>query len=185
MNSSEKIDLLASALVKLQGELPIIKKSAHSFKNKYAKLEEFIKAAQPLLLKHGLSVIFGCIQIENQLFLRGTLLHTSGQWMVELFPIIANESTSQEYGAANTYSRRYLFSNLIGIVAEGEDDDQQRQYKLRDPNKPISEAQYKKLLIHLKNNPDALHTIVQEFDINDLRDMTMGQFQRALEIAEG
>lgn len=189
--NSEKRDELAAALVKLQGELPIIKKSSTSYKGKYAPLESFVKAAQPLLLKHGLAVVFGAVRVDNTVMLEGTLIHVSGQWLSKQFPFTPGEPTSQADGSANTYARRYLFCNLLGMVAEGEDDDaaaqqqkHEKEIKPRDPNKPISDKQITLLRMHMNNKENLEEIICKRLEIDSLAQLRMGQFNEALKIAK-
>jgi len=192
---SEQINELASALAKAQGKMPIAKKATQAHHNKYAMLEELYRLAQPVLEEYGLSVVFRVCRIDGDYMLLGQLTHESGQWIRSTMPFSPTKEGPQGIGAANTYAKRQLFSNLVGIIAEGEDDDgdaAQEQYnkmpdkqkKPLNPNKCISEKQQEWLKGILNNNEERIQRFVNHLGYSSIEQITMGRFDEALELAE-
>ena len=128
-NQSGKIDKLATALAKAQGEITGARKTSKNpfFKSDYADLYECIEATRPVLSKHGLSIVQtndGVHLIGNTVFLHvGTMLmHTSGQWIRSYVPLpIDTPVNAHKLGSAMTYGRRYGLSAMVGI-AQMDDD---------------------------------------------------------------
>ena len=128
-NQSGKIDKLATALAKAQGEITGARKTSKNpfFKSDYADLYECIEATRPFLSKHGLSIVQtndGVNVIGSTAFLHvGTMLmHSSGQWIRSYVPIpIDAPANAHKLGSAMTYGRRYGLSAMIGI-AQMDDD---------------------------------------------------------------
>jgi hypothetical protein len=126
---SDTIDLLAQALIAFQGEMPSVGKTADNpfFKSKYADLASIVKEAGPILNKNGLAVS----QLPTHLVikdsdvvpaLKTTVLHSSGQWLSEVTPLLLVKQDSQSQGSATTYLRRYAYQAALGIVADIDDD---------------------------------------------------------------
>ena len=80
---SDKIDKLATALAKVQGELDGAKSESTNpfFKSSYADLHTVIKSSFPFLSKHGLCVSHGNEVIPGAICVTTTLIHESGQWL--------------------------------------------------------------------------------------------------------
>lgn len=119
-----RLDKLAAALAKAQGELPTVKKShtaqvrsdKGSYSYTYAGLADVSEAVFPILAKHGLA--FTCLPSPG--LLTGILLHESGQSLTATLPITGG--TPQALGSALTYMRRYLLGCLTGVVTDDDDD---------------------------------------------------------------
>ena len=79
---SNKIDKLATALSKVQGELEGAKSESTNpfFKSSYADLHTVITSSFPFLSKHGLSVSQGNEIIQGAVCVTTLLMHESGQW---------------------------------------------------------------------------------------------------------
>jgi len=120
---SEKIEELAKALAKAQGEIVGAKKDSESrpFKDNrvvinYADLASVWTAIKEPFSKNGLSVIQGTEQSEvaGKILVVSTMLHTSGQWhRSEL--LINAPSDMKILGASLSYARRYLLSAQAGV----------------------------------------------------------------------
>jgi hypothetical protein len=122
---SDKIDKLAGALAKAQGELDgAAKKSTNPFfKSGYADLHEVISSAFPHLSKYGLSVSQGNEIVPGAVCVTTTLLHESGQWLrskIKL-PLEKNKINAQGIGAATTYGRRYGLAAMVGLAQKDDD----------------------------------------------------------------
>lgn len=191
MTQSEKIDKIAPAIVALQAELPILKKTSDAHRNKYAKVEHFYEKAQPLMAKHGLALEYDVVMLcEDRLFLEGMLLHSSGQWIKKKVPYIPEEQTSQAYGGANTYAKRQLIGNILNMMSEGDDDDGQSAKDSYDksysgnPTKVISKKQLDWLEQIIDSNAIAIKAICNKYKVKSLNELTMGVFNEAKEYAE-
>ena len=128
-NQSGKLEKLATALAKAQGEIVGARKTSKNpfFKSDYADLFEVLEATRPILSKHGLSIVQtngGVEVIGTTAFLHvGTMLmHTSGQWIRSFIPLpIETPINCHKLGSAMTYGRRYGLAAIVGI-AQMDDD---------------------------------------------------------------
>ena len=136
IESSDSIVELAVALAKFHGECPVIVKDTinNQFKNKYADLGTILREINPVLAKHGLSVLqipFGDFSLCTM------LLHCSGQFMRSTSMIRPTDAvvrrgadgspdvrlvTPQAYASALTYQRRYALAALLSICIDEDDD---------------------------------------------------------------
>lgn len=119
------IENIAAALSAFQGEMPTVTKATAGQvgprKYNYADLADVMKAAAPILSKHGLAYSCRTERIEGgQYELVGMLLHSSGETLIGAFPLFGN--SPQELGSSITYGRRYLLGCLTGIVTDDDDD---------------------------------------------------------------
>lgn len=125
MNQSEQINELASALAKCQAEMkPAIKDSLNPFfKSKYSDLTSVWDSCREPMTKNGLSVTQTMEETETRFQLVTTLLHSSGQWIRSIFPILVQKQDAQSYGSACSYARRYALSAIVGCTTDDADDD--------------------------------------------------------------
>lgn len=134
MNQSPEINELAAALSAFQGEVESVSKTDFNpfFKSKYAGLPDVVRAASPILAKHGLSV---CQMLGTELAakddlepgglfdtLTTILMHSSGQWISSEVRLHLTKEDSQGHGSAVTYMRRYAYMAALGLVADEDDD---------------------------------------------------------------
>ena len=122
-NQSEDIKDLAKALAAAQHELHGAKKDAVNpfFKSKYATLESVYEAIREPLAKNGLSIVQPTEFISGQTFVRTVLMHSSGQWVDGLYPVISQKNDPQGLGSGMSYSRRYSLMAMVGIPASDDD----------------------------------------------------------------
>lgn len=141
----QDIKELATALNAFQAEVVTVGKAAANpfFKSKYAPLDEIMKAALPVLTKHGLAVTQLVDNLNGESALTTTLLHTSGQHISSTMPLLLTKNDPQGQGSAITYARRYSYAAMLGIVIDEDDDGhsathapQQRTYKQPAQPKP-------------------------------------------------
>jgi hypothetical protein len=136
IESSESIVELAVALAKFHADCPVIVKDTVNghFKNKYADLGTILREINPVLAKHGLSVLqipFGDFSLATM------LLHSSGQFMRSVSMIRPTDAvvrrgtggepdvrivTPQAYASALTYQRRYALAALLSLCIDDDDD---------------------------------------------------------------
>ncbi len=128
MEKSESIKELSAAMVKFQGEVPIVKfdekvkvtlKSGGSYSFQYASMGAIKETCKPILAKHGLAVI----QLIGEKHLTTMLLHESGEYISEAMELRMRENMSpQEIGSLVTYMKRYSYSAALGLVTDEDED---------------------------------------------------------------
>lgn len=118
---------LALALNKFQSELVTVNKNSNNpfYNSKYADLAEIQKVTQPILTKHGLSVIQLPDNVDGKPALTTIVMHTSGQHQKGTIPLPPAKDDPQGVGSAITYMRRYSYAAALQIVID-EDDDANR-----------------------------------------------------------
>ena len=125
MRTSETINELATALSVAQGELQDADKASEGYGFKYADLAQVLQIARPILSKHGLSVVQLPHNEDGGIALTTRLMHKSGEWLEETLVMPAekskNLSLAQDIGKIITYSRRYMYTALVGITQEDTD----------------------------------------------------------------
>lgn len=127
MKKSEQINELAAALAKAQAEMhPAIKDSNNPFfKSKYADLSSIWSACREALTKNGLGVVQAYQTPDtNKLELVTTLVHSSGQWIESVCPIVTEKPGPQAIGSATSYMRRYALAALVGVISEDDDAEE-------------------------------------------------------------
>lgn len=140
------INKLAEALSKAQAEIKAAQQDGMNphFKSRYATLESCMDAIREPFAKHGLSITQPTEILEGQLVLRTILLHTSGQQISGVYPIIVDRQTPQAYGSAMTYARRYALCAITGLTS-GDDDGEAAEGRTEEvktlklsPAKPLN-----------------------------------------------
>lgn len=132
------------SFVAMQAELPVIKRdgSLEYEKEKgrpetkyliakFARYEDIAKAIQPVLGKHGFSVSFDVqprVGDSGGLLVSAVIRHDGGH--IHPGPAIpvpldtsGGKNTTQAYGSALSYGKRYALFASLNIITEGEDDD--------------------------------------------------------------
>ena len=128
MKHSEKIDLLAAALVRVQGQIgPAIKGNTNPhFKSKYADLGAVWEACRNALQEAGVAVIQTPHSTDGtSVTVTTTLVHTGGQWISGDLTLKPSKADPQGIGSAITYGRRYGLASMVGICSEEDDDGNQ------------------------------------------------------------
>lgn len=138
---------LMAALAKAQGEFkPIEKnrevtiqtKSGHSYKFRYADLEEIFTKTRPALSANGLSLIQTVEHGQNGQMLTCKLMHSGGGIITsEVLIPSAREfgGDPKAFGAAITYFRRYMVTAMLGVAA---DDDLDADGQEADQHQPVA-----------------------------------------------
>lgn len=163
MQMSEKIDLLAQALVAAQAELKPAPKDSENpfFKSTYADLTTCIATATPVLVKHGLAV---SQMVDGEGGVTTILLHKSGQWISGTGRFAPTKNDPQGYASAVTYGRRYGYSAIIGLTTEDDDGNAAsrpaKTHDLAEVNRLLDEAN--EGMIHAEN-ADELKLIFERF----------------------
>lgn len=121
MEKSPTISELAKALVKFQSEVdPILFDADNPFyKSKYATQAALVKATREILCNNGLAVLQ---PLEDTNSVITILLHTSGEFIQTKLTLTPVKNDPQGQGSTITYSRRYAYSAILGLVSERDDD---------------------------------------------------------------
>ena len=124
----QRIDKLAAALAKAQGEFQVVPKSGRNphLNNVYATLDDIINTVRGPLATHGLA--FTQLLGSNGGFtLRTILMHESGQYLESTTHISAGAGNRgvnelQALGSAITYMKRYALGAMLGVSTDGDTD---------------------------------------------------------------
>lgn len=122
-STSDGIGKLAEALAKAQGAMGgALKDSSNPFfKSKYADLESVWYACRKALSDNGLAVIQTTDHADSGIRIVTTLVHSSGEWIRGVLPIMAKDQTPQGTGSAITYARRYALAAIVGVYQTDDD----------------------------------------------------------------
>ena len=146
MNKSENIKELALALSKAQAEMPPAELNAVNpfLKNKYADLGSIIKAAKPIIAKHGLSISQLPTSNGNGIGVTTILMHSSGEWLESTMLLPLEDSnnkavtSAQAAGAIISYLRRYSIASVLGMYADEDVDGNSPKSTRKTRTKPKS-----------------------------------------------
>lgn len=208
-NQSEGIEKLASALAAAQAKLHGAKKDAKNpfFESTYATLESVYDAIRTPLAEQGLSVIQPTEFIDGQTFVRTVLIHSSGQWIDGLYPVITQKNDPQGLGSGMSYSRRYSLMAMVGIPASDDDAEAatfrprdampfekiNRQYakdlpELRTRTGPITEKQVKRLWAIAKENnvgQDQVKGVLGKYGWTETKQITADKYDEVVILIQG
>lgn len=131
MNSSESIGQIAKALANAQAALKnpakdktaVIESGKGRYKYSYADFAGALEQIRPVLAKHGLALTQNPFMVEgNYVMLDTRLLHESGEWIGNVYPVglVADHRT---LGGAMSYARRHAAFPMLGIQGEEDDTD--------------------------------------------------------------
>lgn len=140
MRTSPETDQISAAVSKMQGELkPAVKDSVNPFfKSNFTSFTVGVESARPILAKYGLCVNQTGRFLDNgQWVLVTRMSHTSGQWMEGDWPVLSKDQTAQGFGSGSSYSKRYSFNAMVGIVTQEDDDAEAAMGRYHEPKKEI------------------------------------------------
>jgi len=164
MNKSEKINELATALVKAQAEFGEPKRTKEGYGYFYAPMEEVRRAVIKPLTSNGLSVVqLPCDGDNLSVSVSTMLVHTSGQFIEASYKVKPSKNQPQDMGGAITYLRRYALMAVLGLAPE--DDDARN---VSTPNK--------------KPAPRALTTAAVVFGVSDSDKKLLEEINQLLEV---
>jgi hypothetical protein len=118
---------LLSAIKKVQEKVPIIKPNAENnfLKNKYATWGQVVSKSRPIVFETGLMVIQTPITLGTDYIpaLNTKIIHlATGQNVESTFPIAYRGDDSQKLGSALTYTKRYMWVTMLGLIVDADDD---------------------------------------------------------------
>lgn len=146
METSQNIDLLASALAKAQGGFGAAAKDAENphLRNKFGTLDSLIRATRPALAANGLAVIQSVGISGGTVEVTTMLAHSSGQWVRATASAPTQEQKGvnplQAVGVVVSYLRRYAYGAMVGVVAS-DDTDGESVPAPRAPDAPLAPVQ--------------------------------------------
>ena len=122
---SQPLSNLAAALIEFHEAVPTIHDNAESYHGGFANLPGVLSNIGPALRASGLVVSQLPEDINGQPGLRTTLMHTSGEHLSAVTPLLINsgKNGTQEWGKAVTYSRRYGLLSVLGLCVGIVDND--------------------------------------------------------------
>lgn len=138
---SDQINELALSLSKAQKNIKnppknktvsVTTRTGGRYEFAYADLTSIIDAAKEPLSSNGLSYVQYVEEAGDKFHLVTQLLHSSGQWLSGTYPLlIVREKdrdgndlppSSQQFGSALTFMKRYALAAMLGISADSDDD---------------------------------------------------------------
>lgn len=130
--TSPSLDKLIPDLIRFQKAVqnPDQNKTGHVYKDgkfmysfKYATLDRLFESTQELLADCKLAITQIPREKEPTVYeLVTLLLHTSGQWIKSVTPILTDGRTNQQFGSALTYAKRYAYAAILRIAGDEDDD---------------------------------------------------------------
>ena len=153
---------LNETLAVIQTDLKAKKSSYNAFgKYYFRKAEDILEAVKPFLVKHGVHVTVNeeIINITPVPMMQSTATISDGTNQITATAIVGVDlnqkgmQTSQQFGAASTYGKKYALGNLF-LIDDTEDADASNNHGTAKPvakeKKSITKAQMSKALEFIK-----------------------------------
>lgn len=178
----------AEAMSRLQGKLPQIQKDGRIIvknveRSRYARLEDIMRAIQPMLSEEGFSFSFDEeLEREGMILFSAKLLHRGGHFEVKKMTLPTDKaavgqygpirSAIQDAGSTATYAQRYLIKKHLNLIECGEDTDGAGM-------KPITEDQVRDLNTMLKDTGANRDGFLRFMGVEKLEDIREGELKKA------
>ena len=182
MEKSEKIDILAAALVKAQSEMGGAVKDSNNpfFKSKYADLTSVWKACKVALHENGFSVIQSPISSDNRIGVATMLLHSSGQYIEDEYTLsVKKQNDPQADGSSITYARRYALAAFVGVCPV-DDDGEMAMFRNEPKKKDPNAAFLKSMKEFAKNHKDEYWKVMGSWGMERADQITNGESQQGI-----
>lgn len=152
---------LTKTLAVVQTELKAKKSSYNSFgKYYFRKAEDILEAVKPFLVKHNVYVTVNeeIISVDPVPMMQSTATISDGKNSITATAIVGVDlnqkgmQTSQQFGAASTYGKKYALGNLF-LIDDTEDADATNNHGKTAKaisKKAITESQMKKAIEFIK-----------------------------------
>ena len=155
---------LTKTLAVIQTELKAKKSSYNSFgKYYFRKAEDILEAAKPFLTKHNVYVKVDeeIISVDPVPKMQSTATISNGKDSITATAIVGVDlsqkgmQTSQQFGAASTYGKKYALGNLF-LIDDTEDADATNNHSTTTTvtKKKITDAQMKKAIEFVSGGGD-------------------------------
>lgn len=171
MPNEDQSDLFV-ALAKAQLEIkpPVKDKINPRFKSKYVSLDAVLDAVRETLAKHGLIIQCSVEYREEKPLLRASLYHVNGEVIETFVPMFLAGMTSQDFGSALTYARRYAICSLLSLPSD-EDDDANAATDATKVEEKLSTKQAYSIMEIVKDNDDLLTRILKGYKVEKIQDI--------------
>lgn len=178
-------DMLAD-FAAFQKEAPLVeKKGTGNNETKYARLEDFVGAVLPKLTSYGFSLRHEITQADGKVTVTAILGHRSGHIETAALTLPAdttgNKNAVQAFASTLTYGRRYTGMAVLGMAAEGEDNDAKTATSAIEYIDDAQVAQLQKLILETKT---PLAEYLKLGKIESLTEITTANFQSALRVLQ-
>ena len=155
---------LTKTLAVIQTDLKAKKSSYNSFgKYYFRKAEDILEAAKPFLTKHNVYVKVDeeIISVDPVPMMQSTATISNGKDSITATAIVGVDlnqkgmQTSQQFGAASTYGKKYALGNLF-LIDDTEDADATNNHSNTPTvnKKKITDAQMKKAIEFVSGGGD-------------------------------
>ena len=155
---------LTKTLAVIQTDLKAKKSSYNSFgKYYFRKAEDILEAAKPFLIKHNVYVKVDeeIISVDPVPMMQSTATISNGKDSITATAIVGVDlnqkgmQTSQQFGAASTYGKKYALGNLF-LIDDTEDADATNNHSTTTTvtKKKITDAQMKKAIQFVSGGGD-------------------------------
>ena len=157
-------------LAEIQTKLKAKKSSYNSFgKYYFRKAEDILEAIKPFLIEHGVTVTINeeIIATDPVPTMQSTATISDGENAIHATALVGVDlnqkgmQTSQQFGAASTYGKKYALGNLL-LIDDTADADATNDHGKRRPR--ISSDNLEKAKKFL-NNGGLLKTLQSQYDI--------------------
>ena len=159
---------LNNKLAQVQTKLKAKKSSYNSFgKYYFRKSEDILEAINPILLELDVSVVIKeqIIATDPVPMLESTAIFSDGENQVTATAVVGVDlsqkgmQTSQQFGAASTYGKKYALGNLF-LIDDTEDADATNTHGKADVKPRITVEQFNKAKEYITNggNVNAIKT---------------------------
>lgn len=170
--------------IKVQQNLPKVKKEGTGNYGKYLKLDDIMPLALDVLNKNNFALVQAPSIINDHPALRTSLIHASGEVLEDTMLLMLDKETAQGQGSGITYARRYALCSMLGLVADEDDDGQKatdvKSFAPTNPDKFISPAQVNLVFARLKlkgvQSKDEANSAIYDLTGKDsVAEVTMGE----------
>lgn len=137
--SSANPAVVLGALAKAQAEFPNIPRNGFNphFKSNFSTLADVKAVCDPILKKHGLSLIQQADGVDDRAAITTILYHLeSNEYFGGTTPLSLSKQDPQAHGSALTYMRRYTATTLLGLLCESDDDANEATFT-KPAEKPV------------------------------------------------
>lgn len=159
---------------------PIIKNRKGHNDKKYADLNAFAKAVDPVLARHGLSYRYRSRQ-DNAIHVTCILSHRDGHYEETTLSgapdNTGNKNSIQAIGSTLTYLERYTLTLALGLAAAEDDDGASA-----DGDACVSNEQRDELAALIKSTDSDLERFCAYIKVESLADIRASKFEDAKKI---
>lgn len=189
IEAEESRKLFVAAMTRLQAKLPPMEKYGKAKNSKFAKYEDIMAVAQPLIASEGFSVSFDEVErTDKTVTFAMEFSHNAGHAKTKRLTVHTDLAGTnqqgkgirppiQDDGSTVSYARRYLLKMHLNIVEKGEDTDGERR-------EPITEEQARDLNAWLEEVKADRPRFLKYMGVERVEDILQGDYKKAVESIE-